>query len=90
MICEKIRTVAPDYPLRKVSYFGSYADGTPTDGSDLDVLVEFDTPAVSLILIADLKFRLEDEFCITVDVIHAPVPDDSLLNIGRVVEVYEK
>ena len=33
-----------DYALRKVSVFGSYADGRATAASDLDLLVEFDSP----------------------------------------------
>ena len=89
LIRETIHSVASDYPLRRVSYFGSYADGTNTENSDLDVLVEFNTAAVSLFLLADLKHRLEDEFNIPVDVIHAPIPEDSLISIGQVVSVYE-
>jgi len=90
MICEIIRNVAVDYPLRRVSYFGSYASGTNTAYSDLDVLVEFDTTAVSLLLLANLKHRLEDELSIPVDIIHAPIPENSLIRIDQVVHVYER
>lgn len=88
LICEKIRAIAPDYPLKKVSYFGSYAAGTPTPESDLDVLVEFNTPGVSLFLLADLKYRLEDELQVPVDVIHAPLPPGAMITVDKVVPVY--
>ena len=63
-----------DYALRRVSIFGSYADGRATSESDLDLLVEFDSPAVSLIKLNALKYDLEDALGLPVDVIHAPLP----------------
>ena len=88
LIEEKIRAIAPLYPLKKVSYFGSYASGRQNENSDLDLLVEFTTPGVSLIVLADLKNRLEDELQIPVDVLHGPLPADAMLDIERVVPVY--
>lgn len=32
------------YPLKSVALFGSYADGTATDSSDVDIMVEFSQP----------------------------------------------
>jgi predicted nucleotidyltransferase len=37
-INETITDVAKRFPVKSVSYFGSYADGRATDESDLDVL----------------------------------------------------
>ena len=37
------------YPLRSVRIFGSYAERRAAANSDLDSLVEFDAPAVSLV-----------------------------------------
>jgi predicted nucleotidyltransferase len=76
------------FPVSRASYFGSYADGCADDRSDLDILVEFDTEAVSLLTLIDLKLQLEDALGIPVDVIHAPLPEDSLLEIGKEVSVY--
>ena len=49
---ERIRSVLfalrADYELKSVSLFGSYANGSATEKSDLDLLVEFEQPAVSL------------------------------------------
>ena len=88
IIKDKINMLAPMYPLKKVSYFGSYALGTQTEASDLDVLVEFTMPNVSLLTLADLKNRLEDELNVPVDVIHYPIPKDSFINIENAVPVY--
>ena len=47
---EGIRTgvakVACQYPVRRMLLFGSYADGTSVEESDVDLLVEFVTPSV--------------------------------------------
>jgi len=87
-IHEKINMIAPMYPLKKVSYFGSYATGNQTGTSDLDILVEFTTPGVSLLMLSDLKLRLEDELCVSVDIIHSPLPKDAFIRPGKVVSVY--
>lgn len=75
------------YALRKVSIFGSYADGRATEKSDLDLLVEFDSPAVSLFKLNALKYDLEDMLGLPVDVIHAPLPEGSMITVGKVVRV---
>ena len=88
---ERIRSVIHSlkdiYSLRRVSVFGSYAEGRATDTSDLDLLVEFDEPAVSLITLNLLKYDIEDALGLPVDVIHAPLPDNSLIKPGKVVNV---
>ena len=88
IISEKIHMIAPSYPLKKVAYFGSFANGTQTTASDLDILVEFESPAVSLFMLSELKNRLEDEFMVPVDIIHYPLPDNTFLKIGKIVTVY--
>lgn len=86
---ESVNIVAKEFPIRKVELFGSYACGTNTDKSDIDLLVEFSTSAISLLIISALKFRLEELTGTEVDIIHAPVNEDSLLEIGKVVQIYE-
>ena len=88
-IVEAIKKAANEFPLTKAEYFGSYADGCATEDSDLDLLVEFNVPAISILTIIGLKQFLEDELANTVDVIHAPVPDGAIIEIGRTVNVYE-
>ena len=75
------------YALRTVSIFGSYAEGRATADSDLDLLVEFDQPTISLIKLNSLKYDLEDALGLPVDVIHAPLPADSMIPPGKVVQV---
>ncbi|MDR1832514.1 MAG: nucleotidyltransferase domain-containing protein [Fusobacteriaceae bacterium] len=80
--------VAKNYPLTKVSVFGSYASGTATEESDLDLLVEFTTDTVSLLDIIGVKYDFEDLLNKSVDVLHAPLPENSHLIINKEVRVY--
>ena len=88
---ETIRRVVsglkPAYALRTVALFGSYAEGRATPQSDIDLLVEFETPSVSLIRLNALKYDLEDALGLPVDVIHAPLPADSMIKPRKVVRV---
>lgn len=88
---EKIRSVIvelqEDYALAQVSIFGSYAEGRATEESDLDLLVEFRQPAVSLLTLNRLKYDLEAALGLPVDVVHAPLPENSLIRPGKVVQV---
>lgn len=86
-IQEAVSRLKSPYALQKVSIFGSYADGRATETSDLDLMVEFSTPSVSLIQLNNLKFDLEDALGLPVDVVHSPLPKDSMLEIGKVVPV---
>jgi predicted nucleotidyltransferase len=88
-IVDAVTKTAMRFSLKKVSYFGSYADGNATEQSDLDLLVEFTRPNVSLWTIADLKYDLEDELNIPVDVIHSPLPQGTIIKIGKTIPVYE-
>ena len=74
-----VSKTAEFHPIKKASYFGSYADGKATGKSDLDLLVEFDKPRISLFVLSAIKLDLEDQLKIPVDVIHAPLPKDSLI-----------
>jgi predicted nucleotidyltransferase len=88
MICEAVDAVAKTFAVKQVSYFGSYADGRATDDSDLDVLIEFESKAVSLLTIVNIKYILEEMLGVPVDVIHAPIPETSLIKPTKVVQVY--
>jgi predicted nucleotidyltransferase len=33
-----------EYGVKRIGLFGSYAKGTPSQGSDIDILVEFEKP----------------------------------------------
>ena len=87
-ISRAIEQTAELFPIKQASYFGSYAEGRQTDFSDLDLLLEFQNPAVSLITLSAIKNSLEDRLKIPVDVIHAPINEESLIKIGKAVQVY--
>lgn len=76
------------YPVRSVLLFGSYASGTQNELSDVDLIVEFSTQAVSLLTLSALRLRLEEKLGVSVDLIHGPIPEGSFLDIGRTVELY--
>ena len=80
--------IAYDYPIKKGFLFGSYANGDATEKSDLDFLVEFSLPAISLLTISALKNSLENEFAVSVDVLHYPIPNDSIIKIDNMVSIY--
>ena len=87
-IIDNMAIVANEYPIKKAELFGSYADGRFTSDSDVDILMEFTTARVSLLMLNDIKYRLEDLLKRNVDVIHGPLPDDSLIEIDRSVLIY--
>jgi len=89
-IKREVQEAAKEYLIKKVELFGSYAEGTHTDKSDIDILVEFSTPAVSLLTLAALKYSLEEKFKKEVDVVHGPLEKDSILDIKKVIPVYEQ
>ena len=82
------KTVAKECPIKCIDLFGSYAEGRNTVNSDVDLLVEFETEAVSLLTICSLKNRLEELLNTPVDVVHASIPENSILEVGKVVQLY--
>lgn len=83
-----VKTVAEEFSIKRVMLFGSYAEGRNTAESDVDLLIEFVMPAVSLFILADIKNRLEDILNVDVDIIHAPLPDDALIKPKNMIEIY--
>lgn len=85
-----VQIAAQEFPIKKAFLFGSYAEGTHTNHSDVDILVEFLTPAISLLTLSSLKYRLQEELKIEVDIIHGPLEQNSLISLGKVISVYEQ
>lgn len=87
-ISEAAKIAANEYPITRIDLFGSYANGTNTNESDVDLLVEFETEGVSLLVLSGLKLRLEEILNTPVDIVHYPIPEGSLLEIEKVVPLY--
>lgn len=87
-IMDGVSLVAQEYPIKKAELFGSYANGTNHADSDVDLLLEFDAPRVSLLTLNSVKYRLEDILKTEVDVVHGPLPQDSMLEIDRRISLY--
>ena len=83
-----VTQVAKLYDVKKVSLFGSYANGEQDQESDIDLLVEFFDDSVSLFTLSDLRYDLENLTGKKVDLIHAPIPDDSFLQIIKEIPLY--
>ena len=82
-----VSEVAMQYSIKNVKLFGSRADGTNKADSDVDLIIEFSVP-VTLITISSLQCKLEEMLRLDVDIIHGPVRDTDLLEIGKEIEIY--
>ena len=76
--------------MKSVSYFGSYANGTQTQDSDLDLLVEFSDPYISLYDLIGLEMEIEDRLNIPIDIATYPPPKGSRLFIDKMVRIKTK
>ena len=83
-----VAEIAPKYNLKKVTLFGSRARGNFREDSDIDLIVEFDTEAVSLFTLSGLMIDLKEIFGIGVDVIHGPKKDSWMIEIDKEIEIY--
>ena len=81
-IKEAIVNIADEFNISKAVLFGSRADGTNREDSDIDLIVEFAVP-VSLLTIAEMTYRLEDALGLSVDVIHGPLKEDDILSVFK-------
>ena len=87
-IKDGISIIATEYPIKKAELFGSYANGSNRPDSDVDLLVEFTTPRVSLLTINSMRYRLEELLNVDVDVVHGPLPADSMIEVDRRISLY--
>lgn len=83
-----VAEIAPKYQITKATLFGSRARGNFREDSDVDLIFEFSTEAVSLFTLAGIMIDLEEIFGVKVDVIHGPKKDDWMIEIDKEIEIY--
>jgi uncharacterized protein with HEPN domain len=89
-IRESVEDIIVKYPIKKILLFGSYADGNANEDSDIDLLMEFLSTNVSLFMLYNIKEEIENKLHKEVDLIHAPIDENSLIKINKLVEIYEQ
>ncbi len=82
-----VKIVAKDYPITRAVLFGSRANGTFKENSDVDLIMEFSKP-ITLITLALITERLEEILKTDVDVIHGPIQSTDMIEIDKEIEVY--
>ena len=82
-----VAEIAPKYNLKKVTLFGSRANGNFREDSDIDLIVDFPEDAGLLKLIS-LKHKLEDIFNLNVDVVSRGGLKTSYIEIEKEIEIY--
>ncbi len=87
-IREIITPICKQYGIDRMYLFGSYARNEAREDSDVDLIVEFETRAVSLFTLAGLMNDLEEIFGVSVDIIHGPPGKDCMLEIDKEIEIY--
>lgn len=59
---EFVQRLVDEYEPEKVILFGSYAYGTPSDGSDVDLLVVMNTSVAPVLKAAEIRKALRRDF----------------------------
>lgn len=80
-IKEQINNIQKKYGFKKVILFGSRANGTNKEDSDIDLLVEFEEGKKSLFALGGIKNDIEEKFKVKADVFFYPI-DKQFLDRG--------
>ena len=88
-IRDKVVPLARKYRAQRVALFGSYADGTATEKSDADFIVEFaSTPSIFAVM--GLREEISRSLGRPVDLVTLPMPRPERLHFDQVVSIYEQ
>ncbi len=88
MIRRAVHVAASHYPIKRVELFGSYANGTADETSDVDFLVEFTENPTSLLHICGFRETLSELLDTDVDIVKLPRRQNDGLTIDRTVHIY--
>lgn len=84
---EKIISAVQGYPIKSIILFGSRANGTNRENSDVDLIIEFSAP-ITLLTLTGLQLKLEEALNLDVDIVHGPLQPTDLLEIGKEIVLY--
>ncbi len=70
----EIREIVQSHRARNARVFGSVADGTDTDSSDLDILID-PTKDTTLLDLGAIRYKLRNLLGVPVDVLPNSLPD---------------
>ena len=87
MIQQAVQAAAAQYPVKRVDLFGSYANGTADENSDVDFLVEFSENPTSLLHICGFRETLSELLKRDVDIVKLPRKQNDGLTIDRTVRI---
>lgn len=87
VIKEEVLKLTHDYPIQRIVLFGSRAAGTNREDSDVDLIIEF-FDRISILALSQIRCDLEERFGLPVDIIHGPIREDDMIEVGEVVELY--
>ena len=88
MIQQAVCTAAAQYPVKRVELFGSFANGTADENSDVDFLVEFSENPTSLVHLCGFRETLSELLKLDVDIVKLPRKANDGLMISRTVNMY--
>lgn len=86
-IKNRIIGFVPKYSIKKIILFGSRAEGTNDENSDVDLIMEFSVP-VSLITLSMIKIEFEAALGLDVDVIHGPLTEEDMIEVNKEIVLY--
>lgn len=86
-IKNRLQQFVDKYSIKSMILFGSRANSTNQDDSDVDLILEFSVP-VSLIVLSKLKIEMEEVLNLDVDIVHGPITEEDMLEIGKEVVLY--
>ena len=87
ILLESINIIVGEYPIKKITLFGSRANNTHRPDSDIDLIIEFKEP-ISLLTLSKVRVRLEELLGLKVDVVHGPVRYDDMLEVNETIVLY--
>ncbi len=84
-----VNVVAPNYSVKSVKLFGSYANGNASPKSDVDLIISKIRP-FTLIDLCAFKNELEERLTSKVDIITEATAKTGEIIIDRTIDLYEK